>query len=88
MSRSLITSFYMTLLNPTKRELNMMANLLTVSTPVTKPIVQYTILNNSDLIRMNAIHGRSNNMRIISYLAACEYNTFDLNVSEVLKPLS
>lgn len=86
MARSLITTFYLSLLNPTKRELNAMADLLTLSQPVSKPIMQYTILNNAELIRMDVIHGRVNNMRVISYLAACNYNEFDLKVRDIIKP--
>jgi len=85
MARSLFTSFYMTLLNPTKKELNAMADLLTLSNPVSKPIVQYAVLNNAELIRMDVINGRVNNMRVISYLAACDYNDFDLKVRDIVR---
>jgi len=85
MARSLFTSFYMTLLNPTKKELNAMADLLTLSKPVSKPIVQYAVLNNAELIRMDVINGRVNNMRVISYLAACDYNEFDLKVRDIVR---
>jgi len=75
----------MTLLNPTKKELNAMADLLTLSNPVSKPIVQYAVLNNAELIRMDVINGRVNNMRVISYLAACDYNDFDLKVRDIVR---
>ena len=75
----------MTLLNPTKKELNAMADLLTLSKPVSKPILQYTVLNHSDIIRMNVVNGRVNNMRVLSYLAACDYNDFDLKVRDIVR---
>ena len=85
MARSLITTFYLTLLNPTKRELNAMADILTASAPPSKPFVQYAVLKNSELIRIDAIHGRVNNMQVLSYLAACDYNEFDLKVREIIR---
>jgi len=84
MARSLFTSFYMTLLNPTKKELNAMADLLTLSKPASKPIVQYAVLKDSECLRMDVINGRVNNMRVISYLAACDYNEFDLKVRDIV----
>jgi len=62
-----------------------MADLLTLSNPVSKPIVQYAVLNNAELIRMDVINGRVNNMRVISYLAACDYNDFDLKVRDIVR---
>ena len=63
-----------------------MADLLAVSTPLSKPIIQYAVLHEAKRLRMDAIHGRVNNMQLLTYLASCDYNSVDLKVKDILRP--
>ena len=87
MARHLLTTFSLNLLNPSKKELNAMADLLAKATPITKPAILYTVYGEARPIRSNLIRGRAPNMRILNYLASCDYNEIDLRVTEVIRPL-
>jgi hypothetical protein len=87
MSRNLITSFSLSLLNPTKKELNAMADLLMISRPLIKPTVEYIVYNNGSPIRGNIIHGRIPNIKVLAYLTSTDYNEVDLRVKDIVKPL-
>jgi len=81
MGRNLLTTLTLSLLNPSKRELNAMADLLAKSTPIMRPTVRYTVFEGMDPVRTNLIRGRVPNIRVVNYLAAFDYNEVDLRVS-------
>jgi len=87
MARHLLTTFSLNLFDPSKKQLNAMVDLLAKSTPIMKPTVVYTVYGDVHPIRSNLIQGRIPNMRILNYLASCDYNEIDLRVTEIIKPL-
>jgi hypothetical protein len=87
MARHLLTTLSLSLFNPSKKELNAMADLLAKSTPIVKPGILYTVYGEARPIRSNLIQGRAPNIRVLNYLASCDYNEIDLRVTEIIKPL-
>jgi hypothetical protein len=86
MARNLVTSFSLSLLNPTKKELNAMADLLVLSRPLIKPSVEYIVYSGGSPIRADIIYGRIPNIKVLTYLASTDYNEIDLRVKDI-KPL-
>ena len=80
MARNILTTFTLSLLNPSKRELNAMADLLAKSKPIVRPTVRYTVFEGLDPVRTNLIRGRVPNLRAVNYLASFDYNEIDLHI--------
>lgn len=87
MSRSLFISLHAPLINPSKFQLVYVQHLLCTFNQHTPCSIRYTVLDDNSVIRTDRIHGRANNLKIISNISQLDYNEHELDVTIFLKTM-